>query len=752
MKRLLLPLLLLFSLFSSAQIISTTITKDLDTLVLQKEKRNRTIKVGSFSYKDSVISYDTTVSTLKKYVPPTTVNKPPVANAGSDISVTLPVNTVKLDGSASFDPDGTATSLKYYWRKASGPSATLTDTNKAIATVSNLIAGTYEFELRVVDLSNAFTADRMTVVVNPQVTQNLPPVAAATSSPSSITLPVNSVNLSAAASSDPDGSIVSWQWLKVSGPNAGLIASANSQTTSVSQMTLAGTYVYRITVTDNRGASANTTISVVVNPEVVNPPGTTYNINLSQIPFSDPDLVAPGRGAEQWHDRTDVNIPQEGAPQQPADRYHRFVWTRLEGSTQGSYNWTWFDNLVKECINKRQKLNFGIMTVYTDVPSDQGGANYDGGTSAYPEYLHNLMQGESVKDFRVGNSWIPNYNSQHYLNRLLALNQALNAHIEATSFNLVRFRDVIGIIDIRGYGNWGEWHSVYTGSFQVSQYPSGTFPTVASLKKIVDAHVIGFPNHQLVCMIAAFDAQWLGNTYNPNEIAHYILTHKGNNYGPIGWRRDQWGALDDYLKRYLENNDRSFNGLVFKDSIMVRWKTAPITGEPPAWNPEEYRDLERQIRLYHASSFGNGNYGGGVAPSQLATRDRIRAASKASGYRYVLEPGSKVVTAPNSISISLNWRNAGLAPTYERWNVVFELVNSSGVAVWSATSTFQLKLFQPQTLYTTVVDGFGVNVPAGTYTLRMSIKDPTGYRRYMPIYMQGRNTDNSINLVTGIRY
>ena len=56
-----------------------------------------------------------------------------------------------------------------------------------------------------------------------------------------------------------------------------------------------------------------------------------------------------------------------------------------------------------------------------------------------------------------------------------------------------------------------------------------------------------------------------------------ILTTR-NNWGPIGWRRDQWGATDSYLKDYLENNNRSFGGITFKTLIMERWKTAPVTG------------------------------------------------------------------------------------------------------------------------------------------------------------------------------
>ena len=58
-------------------------------------------------------------------------------------------------------------------------------------------------------------------------------------------------------------------------------------------------------------------------------------LSFTTIPTSDPDFVAPGRAAEQWHDRTDVNIPVEGTNTRPMDVYYRFVATRIATNTQG---------------------------------------------------------------------------------------------------------------------------------------------------------------------------------------------------------------------------------------------------------------------------------------------------------------------------------------------------------------------------------------------------------------------------------
>jgi uncharacterized protein YaiE (UPF0345 family) len=95
------------------------------------------------------------------------VNQPPVANAGVDKVVTLPANSVVLNGSAK--DDGTIKS--YSWSQVGVLPNVAIFSNKADAnpTVRGLIAGTYTFSLVVTDNLNAVSvADQVTVTVNPQ--------------------------------------------------------------------------------------------------------------------------------------------------------------------------------------------------------------------------------------------------------------------------------------------------------------------------------------------------------------------------------------------------------------------------------------------------------------------------------------------------------------------------------------------------------------------------------------------------------
>ena len=92
------------------------------------------------------------------------VNQLPVANAGVDKSITLPVNNLIINGSAS-DSDGTVVS--YAWSQISGGAATLTNASSANLSIASLVEGTYVFRLTATDNSGASAYDDISVVVNP---------------------------------------------------------------------------------------------------------------------------------------------------------------------------------------------------------------------------------------------------------------------------------------------------------------------------------------------------------------------------------------------------------------------------------------------------------------------------------------------------------------------------------------------------------------------------------------------------------
>jgi hypothetical protein len=94
------------------------------------------------------------------------VNMPPVANAGPDQSITLPANTVTLNGSATDDgqPNG---SITYSWKKLSGSGkVTFGDASQAVTTAQFSKTGTYTLQLTANDGQLSATDTIVITVLN----------------------------------------------------------------------------------------------------------------------------------------------------------------------------------------------------------------------------------------------------------------------------------------------------------------------------------------------------------------------------------------------------------------------------------------------------------------------------------------------------------------------------------------------------------------------------------------------------------
>ncbi|XP_035765176.1 dyslexia-associated protein KIAA0319-like protein [Neolamprologus brichardi] len=135
-------------------------------------------------------------------------NKPPVADAGPEKELTLPMDHTTLYGNKSHDDQKIAT---YHWTKTSGPDGVkIENADSAVATVTGLKVGTYEFTLTVTDERKLESSDTVTVIVKEEKDQ--PPVARVVSSPP-ISLPVRTATLDGSQSTDDKGGL-SYLWTR----------------------------------------------------------------------------------------------------------------------------------------------------------------------------------------------------------------------------------------------------------------------------------------------------------------------------------------------------------------------------------------------------------------------------------------------------------------------------------------------------------------------------------------------------------
>jgi N-acetylneuraminic acid mutarotase len=179
--------------------------------------------------------------------------RPPVAN-GWLMKYNSPTS-VLMNAWGSYDPDGRP--VKFWWEKVSGPSQyTILYPEASTPVISDLVAGTYVFRLTVTDIEGQTDTSDVTFTI----LVNLPPIAGAWFQKY---LNAGSALLAAWGSSDPEGGPITYLWEKTAGPAGAGLLYGNSASPVVIGL-VNGTYSFRLTVTDNQGATGTTSVSFTV--------------------------------------------------------------------------------------------------------------------------------------------------------------------------------------------------------------------------------------------------------------------------------------------------------------------------------------------------------------------------------------------------------------------------------------------------------------------------------------------------------
>ena len=169
---------------------------------------------------------------------------PPIADAGSDQTVTS-MDTVVLDGTASFDPGGTP--LTYSWTISGSQVAT-----GPMPTIGPFAVGVHSITLTVTDTAGDSDVDSMILTV-----ESLPPVADA--GPDQTVTDIDTVLLDGTGSSDPEATMLTYSWA-IAGTEI-----ATSPTPTVGPFTV-GTHNIDLTVTDGHGKPATDSMILTVLP------------------------------------------------------------------------------------------------------------------------------------------------------------------------------------------------------------------------------------------------------------------------------------------------------------------------------------------------------------------------------------------------------------------------------------------------------------------------------------------------------
>src|SRR5205807_2493340 len=227
-------------------------------------------------------------------VNPAANNQPPTVNAGPDKTITLPANTVNLNGAAADDGLPSGSTLVVQWTQVSGPAlATFANPNTAVTTAQFSTAGTYVLRLNASD-GQLTSSDDVTITVN---AQNHGPTVNAGADQTTILSA--GAQLDGRASDDglPVGGALTTTWSKVSGPGNVTFDNLHAIITGA-HFSAIGTYVLRLTASDSALTSSDD-VTVIVNDNV---PGPTVQITApdDDASVTEPTIVTGSVSGGAW--------------------------------------------------------------------------------------------------------------------------------------------------------------------------------------------------------------------------------------------------------------------------------------------------------------------------------------------------------------------------------------------------------------------------------------------------------------------
>lgn len=400
--------------------------------------------------------------------------------------------------------------------------------------------------------------------------------------------------------------------------------------------------------------------------------------------------------------------------------YAPILWSDLE-PTQGTFDWASFEtkNHFDYWRSKGVKINIRF---YMDQPT--GTAHRD-----IPDWLYNAMgtnKGTAYDTTSIGKGFSPNYSDPVLIAEHAKAIQALGARYNNDP--------LIAFIQLGSLGHWGEWHTYGTNS---------VFPPMSVSDQYVQHYLNAFSSDKLVMRrgykLAGDNGMGLFNDVFGEQLS---LEAAG------------WGWINQINKGYYDGLNQ------FNPAMPNFWQAGPSGGEFAYGDPARYLtsttidETIRQAQVSHTSWLGPSTPAD--IPVGGSNQPYIDALAKTMGYRFVLSSvtHSDTAVAGNNFSLNMTWNNKGVAPFYFNWPLRVGLADANGIVTYTTTND-DIRNWLPGTTDVIASMSLPSNIPAGTYSIVVSIADPATDKPGINLAIDGKRTDgwyalDTVNVVSTV--
>ena len=403
-----------------------------------------------------------------------------------------------------------------------------------------------------------------------------------------------------------------------------------------------------------------------------------YKVEAGQNPYSGITSFQHFRGEKLY---SDCIVPQEGIAGTETENYEcypvtegveelgrsqgyypdtsvayiRILWKEFEPE-QGVFNFDFIEGILNDAKAHNQSLMFRLMPHSTCERDD------------LPNWFKKIVpcparpDGMRVKDSPTDPRFLKMFGN------------AIKVFGERFDSN-----ETLDIIDVCLPGSWGEGH-------KLENYPK------QDLMDFVDIYLSVFKNTKLVGQMGL---PW--------------LIEYANKVAPIGWRGDGTGS-PKHMNEIFPDRISKLNPDIYK--------TAPISFESYWWLGEWYRrgwDIDEIIEK--TLSWNITNFNPKSLPIPYIWKDKIDYWVSKMGYHYQINSVENANYNNGLLNFTFNVENVGVAPIYNKLNLVFKVVGDTETEV---ISNVDIRKWLPGKISEDITLNLG-NLNKGEYTVKVAI-------------------------------
>ena len=411
---------------------------------------------------------------------------------------------------------------------------------------------------------------------------------------------------------------------------------------------------------------------------------TTAVINTSWgeagvIPYSS-NIEFPNPMRGQYEDLLVAEYWQ-GTSYAGTDNYQRYVWADIHtGPNTFNFIHIETDMAAAAAAGKR----FGMRIMMADYPSR---------TDAVPTWATQVSGATITTTGSSGTATYPNWNNPAYLSMVQALINALAAQFDLD--------ERLAYFEVSGYGDWSQWMCYWEVTHYGLPAPSAA-DTISQLGYYVDSHCDVITMATITTLIgyhvAAFkNTRLVIQSNNPEAIRQMLM---GTNFAggstagttvptiPPGIRNDGLGTESPVPFQMWGYPGEYYNGTALNSAYLNNYTTGPFITEwngaySGGQNSTTYLATALQETVnYNVSLVGSCNNPAIKSGLNSGDYEIWLRVCMYSGYRY----SASSSVAGNNVMVT--WTNWGVAPTYDNWQVIYQVRNSSSTILQTVNSTY----------------------------------------------------------------